>query len=98
MTGIPKKKENSAATPLEQPSTIAPKNGRTGTGSSRNQGKKLEQTNKKSCFSGNMTNFGNGWVSCNRAVFQNNEQHTINDQCSCYYICVIQMSFHPVIK
>ena len=62
------------------------------------QGKKLKQTNKKSCFSGNMTNFGNGWVSCNRAVFQNNEQHTINDQCSCYYICVIQMSFHPVIK
>ena len=25
MTGIPKKKENSAATPLEQPSTMAPK-------------------------------------------------------------------------
>ena len=25
MTGIPKKKENSAAAPLEQPSTMAPK-------------------------------------------------------------------------
>ena len=98
MTGIPRKNENSAAAPLEHPSTMAPRMVEPEREVPGIRARSWTIPIKKRGLGGNLSYLVKPWIGANAAVLQDNEKHAIYYQGSGHHIRIKEMGFHPVIQ